>query len=668
MERGSATLSRFQPHLRAARKSEWLRSTLAHHHCPDSRVENEIVVLATGIDQYLQEVFHHLAHPSREDTVSAEDFTELCLVLGLEADEEQRTTVDDGDKEEEDDFRLICVDLPCELSFKEFHSRLCGYFRVRVAGSNELDKNNVKRLNFSEETELVEREIRLRCPRVRRRKCVSFDLSVDHTRVLSKAMKEKVHTEDHDPGMEAAALRELVEDLRAALQGSDARCLSLEVALRRHSRTLNNSAVTPSSSITLSQPSSSNATILKKDTSRTPKPSPDGRIGGKWTDRTKRAAPSRRGDGDPILRELRLIRESRDGQLEEAIRFNQRLEEELGWAYQEVRRRAGVESALRKENTAIRRRAEEAREAVKQGLQRVRLIQEQAQRVPELQNTISQLETELHHYRSQCSCMTDTTPKGYYPMGAKDSCSGMEDAEGLQRAVEGRAASDEEEEDKEQEMKEEQERKTEDGGQCCLLEMKKFINRPHTCGQGCQNPVMRTLLSQDPLHKQKPSSFSNEDRGCGGKGQAQPEEVGQKIKRHIWGGGPADEEDSGPGAHLEEQDRSQVSLLEEKVADALSLLLQLRKNNISCRNVGKVSVDEVCSRSRHGSAQMIQVADALCAQLQLSTNEIMQGEDGCLGANEEGSGGGVAKFGMHTKQSSTCQSNSRGTNTLVISC
>ena len=32
---------------------------------------------------------------------------------------------------------------------------------------------------------------------------------------------------------EAAALRELVEDLRSALQGSDARCLALEVALRQ---------------------------------------------------------------------------------------------------------------------------------------------------------------------------------------------------------------------------------------------------------------------------------------------------------------------------------------------------------------------------------------------------------------------------------------------------
>lgn len=48
------------------------------------------------------------------------------------------------------------------------------------------------------------------------------------------------------------------------------------------------------------------------------------------------------------------------------------------------------------------------------------------------------------------------------------------DAEGLQRAVEGRAASDEEEED----------RGGSDEGQCCLMEVKKQISRLHSCGKG----------------------------------------------------------------------------------------------------------------------------------------------------------------------------------------
>ncbi len=62
----------------------------------------------------------------------------------------------------------------------------------------------------------------------------------------------------------------------------------------------------------------------------------------------------RRDIRDPLLRELKLIRSSRDGQLEEAIRFNECLEEELRWAYQEVRKLQALESALRRENAHIR--------------------------------------------------------------------------------------------------------------------------------------------------------------------------------------------------------------------------------------------------------------------------------------------------------------------------
>lgn len=45
--------------------------------------------------------------------------------------------------------------------------------------------------------------------------------------------------------------------------------------------------------------------------------------------------------------------------------------------------------------------------------------------------------------------------------------------EALQRAVEGQAASDEEEEVR---VKEE--------GQCCLLEVKRLINKLHNCAKG----------------------------------------------------------------------------------------------------------------------------------------------------------------------------------------
>lgn len=184
MNRTALAPPRIQPLPRAARKSEWLQSALAHHHCPDPGAENEIVVLATGIDQYLQEVFHHLAYTNRDDTVSAEDFTALCAVLGLAGSAKRSMkgteSREDGEKNEEDEeFKDVCSALPCRLTFKDFHSRLCGYFRVRSARRGTGD--GAWRLPVSEDTELVERQIRLRWPRVRRRKCVSFDLARDQS-------------------------------------------------------------------------------------------------------------------------------------------------------------------------------------------------------------------------------------------------------------------------------------------------------------------------------------------------------------------------------------------------------------------------------------------------------------------------------------------------------
>lgn len=200
MERTALALPRFQPLPRAARKIEWLRSALAHHHCPDPGAENEIVVLATGIDQYLQEVFHHLAYPNRDDTVSAQDFTALCAVLGLIGDGKGKRTAKrnegagNGDKDGEDEeFKDVCSGLPCQLTFKDFHSRLCGYFRVRTARRGSGDC--AWRLPVTEDTELVEKQIRLRWPRVRRRKSVSFDLTRNQSGPVSRSMQSRTTEE-----------------------------------------------------------------------------------------------------------------------------------------------------------------------------------------------------------------------------------------------------------------------------------------------------------------------------------------------------------------------------------------------------------------------------------------------------------------------------------------
>ncbi|XP_040888962.1 EF-hand and coiled-coil domain-containing protein 1 [Toxotes jaculatrix] len=634
MERTALALSRFQPLPRAARKSEWLRSALAHYYCPDPGVENEIVVLATGMDQYLQEVFHHLAYRNREDTVTAEDFTALCAVLGLTGKRTRtgKEGTGNGEKDDEDEeFRDVCSGLPSQLSFKDFHSRLCGYFRVRSArrGTGEC----AWRLPLTEDTELVERQIRLRWPRVRRRKCVSFDLRGEQSGPVD--ISTKGGTKEDRETDEVSALRELVEDLRSALQGSDARCLALEVALRRER------------SRTLPSPSTFNSTVSTPTTSIT-------FVQGKLvpTQRIKGHSSGAGGDGarkvmriqdirDPLLRELKLIRSSRDGQLEEAIKFNERLEKELRWAYEEVRKLQGVESALRKENIQIRRRAEEAREALSLGLQRVRLIQEQAQSVPQLQSRITQLETELHQYRSCCTCIFNSSRQQMYPLGAEDTCS-KTDAECLQRAVEGRAASDEEEED----------RGPREEGQCCLLGAKKNVSQRQSCSKGCQNHMVH-----HSLHDKNLISTSKDSRGrCSWRGPNQEQQEGnrgfEKEKR------PEEEEDK---PRLEEKEKTRLFLLEEKLTDALTLLLQLRNKNMSRRALGKIVMDtlDVCSRSGDGPSRVLQVADALC--LQLSSSDLLgdRGDDG-------GEGGGEESREKLLVTSSGCQTSSP--NPLLISC
>ncbi|XP_056293299.1 EF-hand and coiled-coil domain-containing protein 1 isoform X2 [Pseudoliparis swirei] len=574
MERSTLAPQRVLPSPRAARKSEWLRSALAHHHCPDPGADNEIVVLATGVDQYLQEVFHHLVHPSRDDAVSAEDFTALCAVLGLTgAEKENRTTEegagDGGQGEEDDEFGDACSALPSRLPFKDFHSRLCGHFRVRSArgrGAGEC----AGRLPVSEDTELVERQIRLRWPRVRRRKCVSFDLARDHRPVKGRTAEDR-------ESEEVAALRELVEDLRSALQGSDARCLALEVALRRE----RSHALLPRSPTGFSIPASTPATSITLEQGKlVPTRRIKGHCGGPAGGDAARRAARRRDIRDPLERELKLIRSARDGQLEEAMRFNESLEEELRWAYQEVRKLHGAESALRNENADIRRRAEEAREALSLGLQRVRTIQEQAQSVPQLQSRITQLEAELHQYRSRCAWIPDHHEM--YPIGAADACS---KTECLQRAVEGKAASDEEEDE------EEEDRGTREEGQRGLLDAKK--HQPHGCGKGCQSHAVHRVFPQSYTHDRNLDSRGR--RSWKGQSQEQPD-GSRRLENEK-----RDEEEE-DGTRPEEREKTRLSLLEDKLTDALTLLLQLRNKNVSRRALGKIVMDtlDVCSRSGDG--------------------------------------------------------------------
>ncbi|XDV51288.1 hypothetical protein PO909_020204 [Leuciscus waleckii] len=558
--------------VRAARKSEWLRCALAHHFSPDPCVENEIVVLATGVDQYLQEVFHHLAFYNGDDLVSDEDFRSLCLILGIPAS----AGTENGTSEQ----------LPRVLNFKEFHARLCGFFSLKAQ-----ERQTGARLPVSEETEHIEREIRLRCPRVRRRKCVSFDLSTDHhnrkrsvrrsghsqnlNHSQTSAVESTKNAVDVNPQrrwqdqleLENASLRELVEDLRSALQSSDARCMALEVALRRKDVPPQHTA---------------GGTPERQDCSAE---------GITKSRQSKHMEWDTRRSTKDLLRELELIRASRDGQLEEAMRFNQRLEEELMAAYGELSRMQETVDSVRTENARIKKRTEEVRGSLAAGLEGVKALQDQAKRADLLRERVQSLENQLEKFRAQCTCTelnmnrTETLVEpcaSGFPSLHDDALIRRE--EGLQRSVEGRAASDEEEEERGM-----------DEGQCCHLEVKRLINRLHSCAKGCQKAaICNWLVSQSSVH-------TKETKGCVWIPQAEERGNGAvKMKQ---------KEADGLRAHH--------SLLEERLTDALTLLLQIPHKRVSRRILGKILINtlDLCSRKSPDCTPVFQVVDTLCQQL-----------------------------------------------------
>ncbi|XP_057218445.1 EF-hand and coiled-coil domain-containing protein 1 isoform X2 [Triplophysa rosa] len=567
--------------IRAARKSEWLQCALAHHFNPDPGVENEIVVLATGVDQYLQEVFHHLAFYNGDNLVTNEDFRILCLVLGIS----KYAETENGVSEHED----MCCKLPRALNFKEFHARLCGSFSVKAQ-----DGKTGARLAVSEETEHIEREIRLRHPRVRRRKCVSFDLSKDDPNrrrsirepglSQSSAVECRKTTVNMNPHvrrqeqleLENASLRELVEDLRSALQSSDARCMALEVALRRKQ--------VPPQHTPAGTPERQDCNVGAKVKSRQ----------SKHTERE-----SRRSTKD-LLRELELIRASRDGQLEEAMRFNQRLEEELMGAYEELGRMQEMVESVRRENARIKKRAEEARGALAAGLERVRALQDQAQQTDRLREQVQSLEEQLETFRTQCTCRelnvnrTEKLEENQFQVFSK--------REGLQRSVEGRAASDEEEDER-----------SVDEGQCCLLEVKRLINRLHSCAKGCQKTaICHWLVSQSSAH-------CRELRGSPGL---------REFRGRVWIPGADEDRNESMRIQKTEPDglRQDVQMVEtERMHHSL---LQLQHKRIPRRALGKILIDtlDLCSRKSHDCTPVFQVVDTLCQQL-LSSDLMDGGEE-----------------------------------------
>ncbi|XP_064012385.1 EF-hand and coiled-coil domain-containing protein 1 isoform X2 [Pogoniulus pusillus] len=609
----------WDPYGRPARRTQWLVSALAYHYGLDRGVENEIVVLATGLDQYLQEIFHHL-DCAGAGRIPGEDFRTLCQVLGLEEAAEAA-----ADPEE---CAGLWEGLAPELTFRQFHARLCGYFSTK-AGSGL--RCTVPRLPLGRESEHIETQIRLRSPRRRRRLREppapaapgrpSGEAAAERppAGLCSRECYEEIvaleQAEDRIAKLEEenGSLRELVEDMRAALQSSDARCLALQVGLRK-----------------------SHASHKEKGTCF---------IGSKKLLTQTHSQPKCL---QSVLKEAELIRSSRDGQIEEAIRFNQELERELKSSQEALVSLEDCNRNLKREQAEMRKKVEEARHAVLNSLGKVKELEVKANEVPHLQIYIQQLESELQHYRSEVArlqlpsrsspgqreeaaqlegrfCLPGVQQDRRSPTGGAGV---SENEDQLFRSVEGQAASDEEEE------------KWGGDQPSQVDQMKKILAKLPCCGSGCDEKTWKKLRSyldttSPDGHERAPAELTERITELTQQLELKGHEV-IKLETNM-------EEMKGPllgelqqkveetellkmELQMLETERVRLSLVEEKLVDVLQLLQQLRDLNVSKRALGKIllSTLESCRDPQPGKAHLFKVLDTL--HQELTACELLQSQ------------------------------------------
>ncbi|KAM6979806.1 EF-hand and coiled-coil domain-containing protein 1 isoform 2-T2 [Aplochiton taeniatus] len=585
------------PYSRPARRTQWIVSTLAYHYGLDRGVENEIIVLATGLDQYLQEIFHHMDCQG-DGRIPVEDFNILCEILGLS-------------KESDADECIGLLDnLPEEFNFRQFHAKLCGYFSTKAGCQYENG-----RLLVGKESEHIETQIRLRSPLRRREKLLSVSGSgrgsrgtspTSHRHALScrsgpcskECYEEIVALEEAEDRIakledENASLRELVEDMRAALQSSDARSLALQVGLwKSHS-----------------------------------KHKPEG---GCFIAHQKRAAQNATSHGNikstyggvkslqSILHDIERIRSSRDGQIEEVILCNQKLEQELETFKEAVAALEDCNRALKREQVGMRRKVEEARQAVLGSLSKVKELEVKASHVPVLQRHVQQLECDLIYYRSKVSklqiskstrveqkppansrpsqrCCLDSQHDRRSPTGRAETTSdNME--EQLFRSVEGQAASDEEED----KWTGEQQRQVD--------EVKRILTRLSCCGDRCDDKAVRKLMSHFG------GSRSEESRSA-------VVDLLEKVTRLNKQLELKESQDRKAELDMDQLKDSLVQELQQKAEEAELLQMELQmletERNVSRRSLGKIllSTLESCSDPQHGKAHILEVLNALYHEL-----------------------------------------------------
>ncbi|XP_056357427.1 EF-hand and coiled-coil domain-containing protein 1-like [Oenanthe melanoleuca] len=335
----------WEPYGRPGRRTQRLLSALGRRYGLERGVENETVVLAAGPEQHLQEIFQRL-HCAGAGRIPGEELRTLCRVPGPQeaAEPERCAGLWDG--------------LSAELTFRHFHARLRGHFSTRAG----------PRLPLGRESERIESQIRPRSPRRRRARPAEPERRppgpCSRERCQETVALERAEERMAELLEEKGSLRELLEDMRAALRSSDARCLALQVGLQK-----------------------SRASHKEEGSCF---------IGSKRPLTQKHCQTKCL---QSVLKEMELVHSSRDGQIGEAIRFSQELEKELKSSQEALVSLEDCNRNLKREQAGMRRKVEEARHAVLNSLGKVKELEVRANEVPHLQGYIQQLESQLQHYR-----------------------------------------------------------------------------------------------------------------------------------------------------------------------------------------------------------------------------------------------------------------------------
>ncbi|XP_009706481.1 PREDICTED: EF-hand and coiled-coil domain-containing protein 1, partial [Cariama cristata] len=349
-----------------------------------------------------------------------------------------------------------------------------------------------------------------------------------------------------------------------------------------------------------------------------------------------------------VLKEVELMRSSRDGQIEEAIRFNQELERELKSSQEALVSLEDCNRNLKREQAEMRKKVEEARHAVLSSLGKVKELEVKANKVPHLQIYIQQLESELQRYRSEIvrfQLPSSSSPEqkegaalpdGRYCLSVvqqdRRSPTGgagiSENEDQLFRSVEGQAASDEEEE------------KWAGDQPSQMEQMKKILAKLPCCGSGCDEKMWKKLMSclettNTDSHETAPAELTERITQLTGQLELKGHEV-KKLETNM-------EEMKGPllgelqqkveetellkmELQMLETERVRLSLVEEKLMDVLQLLQQLRDLHISKRALGKIllSTLESCRDPQPGKAHLFEVLDTLYHEL--TAYELLQSQ------------------------------------------